>query len=118
MGHKLNHNEQTSEQYKEHIMSLQLELEKTILAKSDVNRQLAQKSDDVVEYKTKLAMNQSRHRKQMSALEDQLQSALNDLNIKTKECSQLKGCVGQIDTRSPVKKRSPKKRSPMKKRKK
>ena len=47
---KLNHNEQLCEQYKEHIMSLQLELEKVILAKADVNRQLAQKSDDCVEY--------------------------------------------------------------------
>ena len=105
---KLNHSEQLCEQYKEHIMSLQLELEKVILAKTDANRQLAQKSDDCVEYKTKLAMNQSSHRKQMGVLEDQLQTALNELREKTKECSRLKG-------HSP-KKKSPK-RSPIKRKK-
>lgn len=96
LKNKLNHNDQNSEQHQKHIMSLQFDLQNTILEKKDIARQLRDKEDELMEYKAKLVTNQTSSRKQISSLENGLQNALNELREKTRDCQRLKERVESI----------------------
>eukprot|EP01084_Bolivina_argentea_P252067 423005_1 len=103
MKHKLDKCDNNLQQNQKCIMSLQMELEKTILNKNDILRQLSDKSDELIEYKTKLAMSNSSHRKQMCSLESELQNSLNELRDKTRQCQKLNQRVANISDHVKVK---------------
>ena len=87
---KLQRKEEQAEQLQQHVLSLQMDLQNSILERKHLSRELAEKSDALIEYKTKLAQNQASSRKQTTDLESQLQSTLGELREKTNRCQRLK----------------------------
>ena len=50
---KMERNDEDSNQHQKHIMQLQVELQNVILEKKDISRRLANKSDELIDYKAK-----------------------------------------------------------------
>eukprot|EP01083_Nonionella_stella_P050397 134058_1 len=99
MKSKLDKKEEILDKHRQHVLSLQMELQNTILIKKDVARQLAEKSDQLLESKTKLAMTQASSRKQINVLESELQDALTELRSKANDCQRLRERVEVISDR-------------------